>query len=373
MSKKTWGQLEYQAMSERPEDRVDAVVKSHAKVGDILRDMHWSDELRNAIETIRVPVVHSEYDPTVQEALRAVRTFFQLWQEKIEPFDKEKHPAPHTVDDLHHAAELYEQGAEWIPGGTPDTLPIEEWGVSVGRAACSLDVKERTEAVKDAYSAVKEMLGRRHVPIHPKRNFEKALNEACSKIGCEMRCGNMMRWAYSLGKCVVGEKRYKPSLPEAHRAVQIFKEIFYLLSITDYSPDTSVEDLYGQNFAKIYTDTEPKYPDLIGHELNINQEAVIDLADQLGITFDVFTGLIKADEALLICQSFKNGLLKSRVKTERVTIGTILKNRQNSPPLNEEKGRGYLPSREEPEEENPFAAADRELETRRRVIIRRRG
>lgn len=336
------------------------MVKSHAKVDSILQPMPWGEgELRYVIQSIRRRVVHCEYDPTVEEALRAVRIFFQLWKEKTKSSDEKCSLADSSTIGLEKAAELCEGGAEWILDGT------QKWDVSVERAACSTDIKERIKAVKQASSAMRgQKLLHALMIKNPERDFGEDFNKAYSLVGCEMRYDDMTYWACLLGERVTA-KKYKPSLPEAHRAVQVFKKIFHLLSIADYSPDTSLEDLYRQNFAKIYTDTEPKYPDLIGQELNINKEAVIDLADQLGITFDVLTGLIKADEALLICQSFKNGLLTPRVETKRVTLGDIVREVREVRAV-------PLPRREEPEEENPFAAADREPETRRRVIIRRR-
>lgn len=304
---KTWGQLEYQAMSESAAERVDAIVKSHAKVDKFLKEMQWGSELRYAIQSIRYKVVHAAYNPTVEEALRAVRAFFDLWKEK-NPFNEDTDPDPDDVDDLEKAAILYERkDAPLVSEGA------EQWDAYLERAAGGLDMNERIKVVKEAYTAITGKLRDWYLKdwiSSPDQNLEQSLNEAYVAAGCEMRCDDVMRWAFSFGKRVVSEN-YRPSLQETHRAVQVFREIFYLLDKSDYSFDTSVEDTYKENFIKAYT--EPQSVANIAAELNINMEGVVDLANQLNIQIDPNTHLVEADKALLICQSFKSGLLK--VKT----------------------------------------------------------
>lgn len=94
---KTWEQLEHQATSKRLADRRDAVVRSHAKVGRILKGIpRWGEGVRKAVN-FRAAVVHNERNPTVEEALNAVRVFFKLWQDKKPSDEKCSLPDPNTI------------------------------------------------------------------------------------------------------------------------------------------------------------------------------------------------------------------------------------------------------------------------------------
>lgn len=323
MAEKTWGQLEYQAMSESAAERVDAIVKSHAKVDKFLKGMQWGSELRYAIQSVRYKVVHTAYNPTVEEALRAVRAFFDLWKEK-NPFNKDIDPDPDDVDDLERAAILYErEDARWFSASSDTQIQkassacTEQWDAYLDRAAGSLNMNERIQVVKEAYSAtigvLRDWYSNEWISS-PYGNLEQSLNEAYAAARCGMRCDDVMRWAFSFGKRVTSEN-YRPSLQETYRAVQVFREIFYLLDTSDYLLDASTEDLYKENCIKAYT--EPQSVANIAAELNINMEGVVDLANQLDIQIDPNTHLVEADKALLICQSFRNGLLK--VKTTSST------------------------------------------------------
>lgn len=80
-----WDTLEQEAKSDNPTIRMHAVVQAHAVVDRAgLLDCWWKQDIRDAIEITRKRAVHYCVDPSVDEAIRAVKCFRDLWSSSID-------------------------------------------------------------------------------------------------------------------------------------------------------------------------------------------------------------------------------------------------------------------------------------------------
>lgn len=320
---KRWAELEYQAGSEHPEDRVDAVIKAHARVEKYLkpddsynpygnygnyygyfeRRNEWSPEIRWAVLSVRNKVVHQEYDPTIEEAQEAVRRFFELWRENQ---DCTNDPDPDKVEDLEEIAVLYEKRDIAIESDRTELNEMEQ-------SACSADPTERTTAVMDAYEWVESFIKKWHkggVISNPEENFETALNQAYAILPCEMQCDEATRWAYLLAQ-YIQKTGYQPSIAETYRATHVFREIWDILNKSDYLPDDGISLLYRSNFESNHTDIKPKSINEIARDLNVNPDIIVNLAQQIGLYGGDYrdrSWKIQTDHVLIIYRTFQIGL-----------------------------------------------------------------
>lgn len=317
---KRWAELEYQAGSEHPEDRVDAVIKTHARVEKYLKSDNsygdyddpygyfkerneWSPEIKWAVLSVRNKVVHQEYDPTIEEAQEAVRRFFKLWRENQNCAND---PNPDAEEDLEKVAVLYEKKDIAIESN------LAEWD-EMEQSACSVDSAERTSAVTDAYEWIESALGKWHkggAISDPEENFETTLNQAYAILPCEMQCDEATRWAYLLAQHIQ-KTGYQPSIAETYRATHVFREIWDILSRSDYLPDDGINLLYQSNFESNHVDVKPRSIDEIARDLNVNPDLIVNLAQQIGLYDGDYrdrSWKIQADHALLIYRAFQIGL-----------------------------------------------------------------
>lgn len=322
---KTWGQLEHQAESEHPENRVDAVVKAKARIESFLptgsydrntgeddySQPAWPPEIKWAIALIRNKVVHNEYDPTIEETLKAVRIFLEYWRKQpihgniTEEDNRDEWEK--TEKDLEEIAEIYDKRDIAEPERNSET-----WD-EIEKEACSLDTEERTKAVLDAYEKVKTL----HLVCYFEQDttFETALEKSYEARHCKsedkllMKCDEATHWAHLLAEHIK-TKNYKPSIVETRRAVHILREIWDILTISDYSSSDDIDELYQTNFASEHPDTSPKSISDIARILHTSCSAIAKLADQLGISVDRNDTAIQADLVLLIKHTHQIKLFK---------------------------------------------------------------
>lgn len=321
MSKK-WAELEYQAGSERPEDRVSAVIKAHARIEKFLKSDNtysnygygydygerneWTPEIRWAVQSVRNKVVHQEYDPTIEEAQEAVRRFFELWRENQNCANDSD---PDAIEDLEEVYKLYEQRDIAIESHR------DEWD-AMERSSCSVDPTERTTAITNAYGWIKSTLGGWHdrgLISNPEENFETALNQAYVILPCEMQCDEATRWAYLLAQHVQ-KTDYQPSIAETYRATHVFREVWDILSRSDYLSDDGINLLYQANFKSEYAGAKPKSTHEIARDLNTSPHKIACIASQIGVYIINEYYKIEADNALLIYRTFQIDLFKPNIE-----------------------------------------------------------
>lgn len=329
---KTWGQLEHQAENEHPEYRVDAIVKAKVKVEGFLptgsydrntgeddySQSEWPPEIKWAVMSIRNKVVHNEYDPTIEETLKAIRIFFEYWRKQqihsnvTEEDDRDEWEK--TEKDLEEIAKIYDKR----------DIPEEDWHDTwntMEEEACSSDTEERTKAVLEAYEEIKTLhIGNttENLVCYFEQNtdFETALNKSYEARHCEMKCDEAARWAHLLAEHIK-TKNYKPSIVETHRAVHIFREIWDILTISDHSSNDDIDELYQTNFASEHPDASPAsiydiVGGLSGHYLSLRdlRFSIEKSTAQLGISVVERNRIFPADLVVLIERTHQIELFK---------------------------------------------------------------
>lgn len=80
---KDWSDLEQLAVSQNPHERVSAVIKARVRAAPFMDGTLMEYDLRTAVD-LSYRVFHSEYNPTIEEAVAAVRGFFERWKERTD-------------------------------------------------------------------------------------------------------------------------------------------------------------------------------------------------------------------------------------------------------------------------------------------------
>lgn len=83
METKDWDDLKQLAQSENPHERVSAVIKARVRTDPFMDGTLMEDGLRKAVN-LSHSVFHSGYNPTVEEAVVAVRNFFERWGKRTD-------------------------------------------------------------------------------------------------------------------------------------------------------------------------------------------------------------------------------------------------------------------------------------------------
>lgn len=80
-----WDDLEQLARSENPHERVSAVIKARVRTALFMDGTLMEHDLKKAVDlSYRVFHDTSEYDPSIEEAVAAVRGFFERWKERTD-------------------------------------------------------------------------------------------------------------------------------------------------------------------------------------------------------------------------------------------------------------------------------------------------
>lgn len=85
METKSWDDLEQLARSQNPHERVSAVTDARTRAGKLINNLYWGDQDLREANSLRVKIAHYEYKPTIEEAVSAVRVFFEAWKAIAEP------------------------------------------------------------------------------------------------------------------------------------------------------------------------------------------------------------------------------------------------------------------------------------------------